>query len=136
MLKIVSFCTAWINDHGPSHAGHVMSAAFVILGSLVMVLIDVHKKNLREKRRTCKQSRLNQHLQQQVNEIKTWSPKELFDIIANSCFEADCLKRSPFSKIVEFIQEWMLPDEIRNYNKRKEDYHATYSENILGYSTH
>jgi len=34
----------WINDNGPSHAGYVMSAAFVILGSLVMVLIDVHKE--------------------------------------------------------------------------------------------
>ena len=48
-----------------------MSAAFVILGSLVMVLIDVHKKNLREKRRTCKQMRLNQHQPHlPVNETK------------------------------------------------------------------
>ena len=52
-----------------------MSAAFVILGSLVMVLIDVHKKNLREKRRTCKQMRLNQqnnvlNTLQAVNEVK------------------------------------------------------------------
>ena len=74
-IDTVFFYLAWINDNGPSHAGYVMSAAFVILGSLVMVLIDVHKKNLREKRRTCKQMRLNQqnnvlNTLQAVNEVK------------------------------------------------------------------
>ena len=37
--------------------GYFFSAAFVIMGSLVMVLIDVHRKNLRRKRRARQQKK-------------------------------------------------------------------------------
>ena len=44
--------------------GYALSAAFVILGSLLMVLIDVHRKNLRDKRREAKNCKQLRQLQQ------------------------------------------------------------------------
>ena len=40
-----------------NRAGYFFSAAFVIGGSLVMILIDVHRKNLRKKRRARQQKK-------------------------------------------------------------------------------
>ena len=70
----------------------------------------------------------------EVDEINSWSPTELFKKIAKSCFEVDSLKRPPFSKIVQFVQMSLSPDEIISYNKRKEAYEASHTENILGYT--
>ena len=42
---------------GGNRAGYFFSAAFVIGGSLVMILIDVHRKNLRKRRRARQQKK-------------------------------------------------------------------------------
>ena len=44
--------------------GYALSAAFVIVGSLLMVLIDVHRKNLHDKRREAKNCKQLRQLQQ------------------------------------------------------------------------
>ena len=45
------FVAGYLNSKAGGRAGYFFSAAFVILGSLVMVLIDVHRKNLRRKKK-------------------------------------------------------------------------------------
>lgn len=43
----------YINTHTGSRSGYYFSATFVLLGSLVMVLIDVRRRNLRNLKRSC-----------------------------------------------------------------------------------
>ena len=62
--------SGFVNNEAETRPGYALSAAFVILGSLLMVLIDVHRKNLRDKRRdakNCKQQRQLQQLQNMEN---------------------------------------------------------------------
>jgi hypothetical protein len=48
---IYIFVAGYINTAAGGRSGYYFSAAFVILGSLAMVLIDVHRKNLRKRKR-------------------------------------------------------------------------------------
>ena len=61
--------------------GYALSAAFVILGSLLMVLIDVHRKNLRDKRReakNCKQCQRNTSLlKKSIENLSVCGPRLL-----------------------------------------------------------
>ena len=49
-LYIFSFA-GYLNTKAGDRAGYFFSASFVILGSLVMFLIDVHRRNLRQRKR-------------------------------------------------------------------------------------
>ena len=51
----------------------------------------------------------------EVEKIKSWEPKQLFESISKSCFERDCLKRIPFSAIVQIIQEELSNEEMLYY---------------------
>ena len=55
-FSIIAFL-GYINTVGGNRAGYFFSAAFVIGGSLVMILIDVHRKNLRKRRRARQQKK-------------------------------------------------------------------------------
>ena len=55
-ISIIAFL-GYINTLGGNRAGYFFSAAFVIGGSLVMILIDVHRKNLRKRRRARQQKK-------------------------------------------------------------------------------
>ena len=66
---------------------------------------------------------------QEVKRVRSWSPQYLYKNISNACFERDCLKRAPFSKIVEIIQEEILSDELILYQKMKDVYKLASSNN-------
>ena len=55
-ISIIAFL-GYINTVGGNRAWYFFSAAFVIGGSLVMILIDVHRKNLRKRRRARQQKK-------------------------------------------------------------------------------
>ena len=70
---------------------------------------------------------------QEVKRIKSWSPQCMYKDISNACFERDCLKRAPFSKIVEIIQERLSSDELTLYQKMKDVYTFTNGVHYLDY---
>ena len=51
------FFSGYLNSSAGGRTGYYFSAAFVILGSLIMLLIDVHRKNLRKKKRARQESK-------------------------------------------------------------------------------
>ena len=75
-------------------------------------------------------------LPEEVDTITSWSPKDLFLEMSNACFEADTLKRAPFSKLVGMIQYRLSSDEVIHYKQTKEIYHSTRANNYLGYVGH
>ena len=46
-----AFFSGYLNSKAGGRSGYYFSAAFVILGSMIMLLIDVHRKNLRKKKK-------------------------------------------------------------------------------------
>ena len=54
---MLGFFAGYLNSKVGGRAGYFFSAAFVIMGSLVMVLIDVHRRNLRRKKRARQQKK-------------------------------------------------------------------------------
>ena len=58
----------------------------------------------------------------EVNQITSWSAKELFKNVSNVCFIAEPLDRASFSQVVDIIKLQMTSDEIVRYNRRKDVY--------------
>ena len=58
------FFAGFVNANGTYREGYGFSATFVIIASFIMAMIDVHKKNMKKKRRTCRQIRQQQQLGQ------------------------------------------------------------------------
>ena len=60
----------------------------------------------------------------QINVIKNWCPKDLYDTISNRCFVDEPTNRADFKEVVEIIETYLNEDEITIYLKMKEEYNA------------
>ena len=68
----------------------------------------------------------------EVDQIKGWNAKEMFNNLSSACFLSDPLERASFSKIVEIFESALFEEEIENYNEMKEVYQSTRIDNYLG----
>ena len=59
---------------------------------------------------------------EESDKILSWNAKRVFEIIARSCFEADPLKRVPFSSIVGKLEGELSRQEIEHFKRTLEAY--------------
>ena len=52
----------------------------------------------------------------EIEVIKDWSPKNIYDKVSSICFLSDPLERADFSKVAEIFQEELSNLEIEHYN--------------------
>ena len=57
-----------------------------------------------------------------LNDIRTWSPQELYNKLAVMCFKADPDNRSTFTDIVNVIESYLNEKEKLFFKKMSEDY--------------
>ena len=60
-----------------------------------------------------------------LNEIRTWSPQELYNELAVMCFKADPDNRGTFTDIVNVIESYLNEKEKLSFKKVSEDYQIT-----------
>ena len=58
----------------------------------------------------------------EVKNITSWSPEDLFNKLSDVCFVADPLARASFSQVLEIIRKELSSDEIIRYNEMKNMY--------------
>jgi serine/threonine protein kinase len=66
-----------------------------------------------------------------VENLDTWSPRELYDELAEICFEADPDKRATFTMVVERIEAKLSKDELSEYEEMNSNYQSTCCINYL-----
>ena len=52
----------------------------------------------------------------EIEVIKDWSPKNIYDKVSSICFLPDPLERADFSKVAEIFQQELSSLEIDHYN--------------------
>ena len=60
-----------------------------------------------------------------INEIKTWSPQELYNQLAVKCFNADPDNRATFTDVVNVIESYLNENEKSFFKKMTEDHETT-----------
>ena len=58
-------------------------------------------------------------------DISCWSPEKVFNDLSNICFVSEPEERGDFGDILKLIKKELLPEELSNYQKRKETYNLT-----------
>ena len=55
-------------------------------------------------------------------DISFWSPEKVFNDLSNICFVSEPEERGNFGDILKLIKKELLPEELSDYQKRKETY--------------
>ena len=63
----------------------------------------------------------------EINQIKSWKPKELFQNLSEICFKADPMERASFSEVLTRIEKELTEEEISLYEQMSEKYRSTLS---------
>ena len=58
-------------------------------------------------------------------DISCWSPEKVFNDLSNICFVSAPEERGDFGDILKLIKRELLPEELSDYQKRKETYNLT-----------
>ena len=59
------------------------------------------------------------------NNIVCWTPEKLFNDLSNICFVSEPEERGNFGDILKLVKKELFPEELSDYQKRKETYNLT-----------